>query len=149
MSSSYSNGSPSGRHRDSRDGTALMDNALAMAASLAAGRKQALAAKLHEAASATRDFGDSLDELPNIRGYIEEAADAIEGFGAYVEDAELGDMVDDAESFARRRPIITFGFMLLAGVAVSRMVQSHGTPSLPRSRGGAARSSARRRRYDA
>ena len=113
------------RHAGS-DAQRLIDGALAMASSFADSRKDNVAIKLHEAADATYDFGRSLDDLPHVRGYIEEAANALAGLGDYVADAEIANMLDDVQSFARRRPALAFGAALLAGVAASRLMQSDG-----------------------
>jgi hypothetical protein len=97
-----------------------------MAASFADSRKDNVAIKLHEAADATYDFGQSLRDLPHVRGYIEEAANALAGIGDYVAEADIAHLIDDVQAFARRRPALTFGAALLAGVAASRMIQSDG-----------------------
>ena len=66
------------------DAQRLIDGAIAMAASFADGRRENVAVKLREAADATYDFGQSLDDLPHMRGYVEEAAHALAGLSDYV-----------------------------------------------------------------
>ena len=104
----------------------MIDGAMALAASFADGRKEKVAIKLREAADVTYDFGQSLDDLPHMRGYVEEAAHALAGLSDYVADVDIANMVDDLQSFARRRPALAFGAALLAGVAASRLIQSDG-----------------------
>jgi hypothetical protein len=106
------------------DAQRLIDAAIAMAANFADSRKDRVAIRLHEASDATYDFGQSLDGLPHVRGYIEEAANALAGLGDYVADADIANLLDDVQSFARRRPAVAFGTALLAGVAASRLLQS-------------------------
>jgi hypothetical protein len=113
-------------HNLRSDTQRMIDGAMALAASFAGGRKEKVAIKLREAADATYDFGQSLDDLPHMRGYVEEAAHALAGLGDYVADVEIANMVDDLQSFARRRPALAFGAALLAGVAASRLIQSDG-----------------------
>ncbi len=114
----------------------LIDGALAMASSFAGARKESVAIKLQEAADATYDFGQSLDDLPYMRGYVEEAAHALAGLGDYIADVEITNMFDDLQTFARRRPALAFGAALLAGVAASRLMQSDGSGRRNRVRGG-------------
>ncbi len=106
------------------DAQRFIEGAMAMASSFADSRKDNIAIKLHEAADATYDFGQSLNDLPHVRGYIEEAANALASLGDYVADAEITNMFDDAQAFTRRRPAMAFGAALLAGVAASRFLQS-------------------------
>ena len=109
-----------------------------MAAAFADGRRGNVAVKLREAADATYDYGQSLDDLPHLRGYVEEAAHALAGLGDYVSDVEITNMFDDLQSFARRRPALAFGAALLVGVAASRLMQSdgRGLRQQPGARGG-------------
>ncbi len=123
---------PTARHASKRspnmrsDTQRMIDGAMALAASFAGGRKEKVAIKLREAAGATYDFGQSLDDLPHMRGYVEEAAHALAGLSDYVADVEIANMFDDLQSFTRRRPALAFGAALLAGVAASRLIQSDG-----------------------
>lgn len=123
MAASTRQSSPRSRRAGS-DAHRIIEGMLAMAASYADGRKDSVAIKIHEAADATHDFAQSLRDLPHVREYVEEAADALAGFGDYVADAEVGDMFVDVRSFARRRPALAFGAALLAGVAAARFIQS-------------------------
>jgi hypothetical protein len=121
-----------------------IDTAIAIAANFADSRKDRLAIRLHEASDATYDFGQSLDGLPHVRGYIEEAANALSGLGDYVAEADIADLLDEVQSFARRRPAIAFGTALLAGVAASQLLQAdRRTPQ--RRRRGASRTAKRGR----
>ena len=128
------------------DAQRLIEGAIAMASSFADSRKDNVAIKLHEAADATYEFGRSLDDLPHVRGYIEEAANALAGLGDYVADADISNMFDDVQSFTRRRPALAFGAALLAGVAASRFLQSDGNrASLRRGKGNGSKRRGRAR----
>jgi hypothetical protein len=80
---------------------------------------------------AAHDFGKTLDDLPHLREYVEEASAAIEELGNYVEQAGIREMFDEARNYARQRPLITLGAGLAAGIAASQLLAS-----APRSRSG-------------
>ena len=55
---------------------------------------------------------------------VEEMARRADDLGEYLQSAEAARMLDDVERFARRRPWLTAGAGVLAGVAVSRFVKA-------------------------
>ena len=56
--------------------------------------------------------------------YIERAADRIEEFSSRLRDRELGDLMRDAEQFARRQPAVFIGAAFLVGVLAARFLKS-------------------------
>ncbi len=110
-----SSGSRNGSHR-------IFDDVLALAGTLARGRKDLGADKLHSLASSTRDFAASMTDLPNLRVHVASAADSLESLSDYVMHTEIEQMVGDAGTFARRHPIATFAATIAAGVAASRLM---------------------------
>jgi hypothetical protein len=108
-------GSHNGSHR-------IFDDVLALAGTLARGRKDFGADKLHSLASSTRDFAASMTDLPNLRVHVATAADSLESLSDYVMHTEIEQMVGDAGTFARRHPFATFAATVAAGLAVSRFM---------------------------
>jgi ElaB/YqjD/DUF883 family membrane-anchored ribosome-binding protein len=140
------------RHRTStrsRQGTtdaqALLNGALSMASSVADYQKESLASTIHQAAEATYEYGQSLDNLPYMRDYVEEAAHLLDNVGDYVEQADVRNLWHDVGSFARRRPAATLGVAVLTGLIAGQLLQSmsirqqNGSRPTVRSRGRSAR----------
>ena len=133
-----SNGSHNGSRR-------IFDDVLALAGTLARGRKDLGADKLQSLASSTRDFAASMADLPNLRVHVATAADSLESLSDYVMHTEIEQMVGDAGTFARRHPFATFAATIAAGVAVSRFMWQQPTFAKSRSNrrsAGASRSAA-------
>lgn len=111
-----------------RKGTAnrLFEDALSLASTLAASRKRAGADKIVEFAEATRHFGESLNDFPQLRAYSDTAADNLDDLADYVARTEIPDMLDDLAGFARRQPVATLTLGVAAGLAVTQLM--HGWP---------------------
>jgi hypothetical protein len=131
-----SNGSLSGSHR-------IFDDVLALAGTLARGRKDLGADKLQSLASSTRNFAASMADLPNLKVHVATAADSLESLSDYVMHTEIEQMVGDAGTFARRHPFATFAATIAAGVAVSRFIWQQ--PTFAKSRSNPRGSGASRR----
>ena len=100
----------------------IFDDVLALAGTLARGRKDMGADKLHSLASLTREYAASMTDLPNLRVQVASAADSLEGVADYVMHTEIEQMVGDAGTFARRHPLATLAVTVAAGVAASRLM---------------------------
>ena len=130
------NSSHNGSHR-------IFDDVLALAGTLARGRKDFGAEKLNSLASSTRDFAASMTDLPNLRVHVATAADSLESLSDYVMHTEIEQMVGDAGTFARRHPFATFAATVAAGVAVSRFMWQQ--PTFSKSQSNRRSASASRR----
>lgn len=100
----------------------IFDDVLALAGTLARGRKDLGADKLHSLASLTREYAASMTDLPNLRVQVASAADSLEGVADYVMHTEIEQMVGDAGTFARRHPLATLAVTVAAGMAASRLM---------------------------
>ncbi len=100
----------------------IFDDVLALAGTLARGRKDMGADKLHSLASLTREYAASMTDLPNLRVQVASAADSLEGVADYVMHTEIEQMVGDAGTFARRHPLATLAVTVAAGMAASRLM---------------------------
>ena len=98
----------------------IVDDVLALAATLARSRKDYGADKLQMLAQSTRDFASSLADMPNLRVQMATAADSLEGLSDYVMHTEVEQMVHDAGTFARRHPLATLGITVASGIVASR-----------------------------
>lgn len=120
----------------------LFDDALSLASTLAESRKRAGADKIVEFAEATRHFGETLDDFPQLRAYSDTAADNLDGLADYIAATDIPDMLDDFAGFARRQPVATLTLGVAAGLAVTQLM--HGWPVPVKRRPSAGRGRKRR-----
>ena len=130
------NGSQNGTHR-------IFDDVLALAGTLARGRKDLGAEKLHSLASSTREFAASMTDLPYLRLQVTSAAESLEGLSEYVMHTEIEQMAGDAGTFARRHPLTTLAVTVAAGIAAGRFMRKQPVSTAGSRRGrGSQRSAA-------
>jgi hypothetical protein len=103
-----------------------LDDALSLASTLADSRKLAGADRIVELASATREFGASLNDFPQLRRYSDQAAESLDDLADYIARTEIPDMLDDFAGFAKRQPVATLTLGVAAGLAFTQLV--HGWP---------------------
>jgi hypothetical protein len=103
----------------------IFDDVLALAGTLARGRKDLGADKLHSLAALTREYAASMTDLPNLRVQVASAAEGLEDVADYVMHTEIEQMVGDAGTFARRHPLATLAVTVAAGMAASRLMYRH------------------------
>jgi hypothetical protein len=94
--------------------------------------KQEAATTLSTVASTLLQSGMQLrDDQQNMAGeYVERAARQIERAANYVQNADLRQMVDEVEHFARRRPALFVGSAFAAGLLAARFLKSSRTTQL-------------------
>ena len=122
----------------------IFDDVLALAGTLAQGRKDVGADKLHSLASLTRDYAASMTDLPNLRVQVASAADSLEGVADYVMHTEIEQMIGDAGTFARRHPLATLAVTVAAGMAASRLMYRQPVSAASRRKASPRRGSASR-----
>ncbi len=82
-------------------------------------------------ARAVRQSTQSLrdNQQDTVAQYVEQAADRIEQFSSRLRDRDLGDLMRDADRFARRQPAIFIGAAFMVGVLAARFFKSSGNGS--------------------
>ena len=101
----------------------IFDDVLALAGTFARGRKDYGADKLHSLAESTRDFATSMTDVPNLRVQMASAGESLENLAEYVMHTNIDNMLEDAGTFARRRPLTALTMTIIAGLAVSRFIR--------------------------
>ena len=86
------------------------------------------------ASAVSRAVRQSTQSLRNnqqdtVAQYVEQAADRIEQFSSRLRDRDLGDLMRDADRFARRQPAIFIGAAFMVGVLAARFFKSSGNGS--------------------
>jgi hypothetical protein len=126
-------------------GQRMFGDVLSMASTVAESRKHMAAARLSELANATRNFTNTVEDLPYLRDYTDAAARRIDEFADYVDRTDVPEMLDDIASFAKRQPVATLALGLAAGLVTTQLMRGSGM--LKTTRGGSrSRGSNRSRR---
>jgi ElaB/YqjD/DUF883 family membrane-anchored ribosome-binding protein len=90
-----------------------------------------------EAASGIQTFGEQLralsegrpDEAGRAGELAQQLADRVQSLGSRLEQRGYQGVIQDVESFARRRPVVFLGLAAAAGFAVSRLAQAATGPN--------------------
>ena len=102
------------------------DTARDKAESAASRQKMKATGQLESISSALRQTSGSLRDTDQgtIADYAERAAQQVDRLSEYVRTRSLGDLIDEAEQFARREPALFLGGAFLIGIAGSRFLKS-------------------------
>lgn len=87
-------------------------------------RKDKAVETMGNVASAIRDTSDKLKGVGPLGDVAGRAADGIEKVADFFEDKQIGDVVRDVESFARREPALFIGAAFALGVIGGRFLKS-------------------------
>ena len=88
--------------------------------------KSTAADALHDVADALHQTGDSLiqDDHDAFGQYAQQAAHQIDQFQSAIRDKSVGQLLDEAERFARREPGLFVGGAFLLGIAGARFLKA-------------------------
>lgn len=87
--------------------------------------KDVVTDRAHDVASAIREAGDKLgDKESALPKYATQAADQVERLSRYVKSHNLGELVGDVETFARKEPVIFLGGAFAVGLVAARFIKS-------------------------
>ncbi|HET7237698.1 MAG TPA: hypothetical protein VFI76_01640 [Terrimicrobiaceae bacterium] len=89
-------------------------------------QKESLAQKVDQYAEALRLASERLrsDEGNMLAGPAQKAADRLDGMSGYLREKQLPDVLDDLESYARRKPEVVFGGLFVVGLAAARFLKA-------------------------
>jgi len=94
-------------------------------------QKRRAAAELTGVAGSIRETAGQLEQGPlggtGVTAYVEAAADGAETVARYLDERDLGDLVDDAADVVRRQPRWFVGGLFVAGLAMARFVKASQT----------------------
>lgn len=95
--------------------------------SFAEERKSEAARSVAGIAHSVRDSGRSFDDRPNIKAFLDSAADGLEDLAGTIETRTFAEFFDEAEAFARRAPVTVAVATFAAGFLLSRFVKASGS----------------------
>lgn len=107
----------------------VTDQAKQAAQSQLAVRKDQTAHGLNTVASAVHDMGDKLrqnSQTSSYAQYADEAANQIQRFSGYLRNHDVREIVDQAEDWMRRDPMIALGGAFVLGLVAARFLKSSG-----------------------
>lgn len=106
-------------------GMQVTDQVREQASNRLSSQKDRAAGGLHSMADAIKKTGDQLQEQnPSIAQFTSSAADRIEQFAGRLETEDIGQLMDDVERFARRRPALFLGGTFALGLLAARFLKS-------------------------
>jgi len=80
---------------------------------------------LQSVAQAIRSTGDQpRQEQPQVAGFADTAASQVDRFAGRIRTSSPGDMIAEAEQFARRQPAVFLGGALLLGAIAARFLKA-------------------------
>jgi hypothetical protein len=90
------------------------------------GKRDAVTTAMSNFAEATRQVAQTMRDRDDatIARYTESVADQVEGLALYVESLEPGKVIRDIEATARRQPLLFYGGLFVAGLALSRFLRA-------------------------
>ena len=95
----------------------------------ATGQKRNTADTIEDVAHMLREAGENFPDKRNLKGIIDQAASTLEDVSHSVRSKSFSDIYEDAESFARRRPVATAMGAAAVGLLGARCVKSSSTKS--------------------
>ena len=107
----------------------VTDQAKQAAQSQLAVRKDQTAHGLNTVASAVHDMGDKLRQNSQTSAYAQvtdQAANQIQRFSGYLRNHDVHEIVDQAENWMRRDPMIALGGAFVLGLVAARFLKSSG-----------------------
>jgi ElaB/YqjD/DUF883 family membrane-anchored ribosome-binding protein len=106
----------------------LREQAKESAKSAAAGQTSRAGHALGTAAEAFRETGRNLREkdMNMMANLADRTAERMQDISGYLLENEIDDLIDDAEEFVRRRPVLSISGAFFAGVVLSRFLKASG-----------------------
>jgi F0F1-type ATP synthase membrane subunit b/b' len=89
-------------------------------------QKSRVGAEIQTYSAAARQAAERLEgeSDANLAQYVSTAADRLDRLGSRIQERDVGQLVDDVEEIARRRPEVFFGGLFVAGLAVARFLKA-------------------------
>jgi len=130
-----SNAAEDVRYKAEETASTLVDQAQQVASAQANSQMTRAASLLDGVAQSLYETSTSMrEQQPQIASVADQAASRVEGFSSYLRDHDMNDVVRDAESYARREPLIFLGAAFAVGFIAARFLKA----SSPNNGGSAA-----------
>ena len=87
-------------------------------------RKQGAAQSVADVANALREVNRSFEDRPQIKAFVDSAADGLDDLAGSIRDRSVAEIYSDVEEVLRRRPAVVAAASLVAGFFVARFIKS-------------------------
>ncbi len=87
-------------------------------------RKDSAAQSVEDIASSLRESGSAFDDRPNVKAFVDSAAEGLESLAEEIRDRSFAELYADVEEFARRRPTAFAAAAGIAGFMLARFLKS-------------------------
>ena len=89
-------------------------------------QKEHIGSEIRTYSAAARRAGERLESESdtNLSGYVSSAADQLDRLATRLQERDLGELIDDVEEMARRRPEVFYGGMFVAGLVGARFLKA-------------------------
>jgi hypothetical protein len=105
-------------------GYAFVNSARDRAADYVERRKESAVQSIDDVAHTLRESSETFDDRPNIRLFIDSAADGLENLADEIRERSFVEVYSDMEQFARRRPAVFATAAGVAGFMLARFLKS-------------------------
>lgn len=110
---------------EARDaGYAFVNSARDRAADYVERRKESAVQSIDDVAHTLRESSETFEDRPNIRLFVDSAADGLESLADEIRDRSFVEVYSDLEQFARRRPAVFATAAGVAGFMLARFLKS-------------------------
>jgi len=109
----------------------VVDQAKQTATAQAQSQKDRAAQSIGTVAQALRQTGDQLrgqEQGAAVAQYVDRAADQVERFSGFLQNRDVGQIVNDVERYARRNPTLFVGGAFALGLLAARFLKSSSQP---------------------
>ena len=89
-------------------------------------QKERVGSEIETYSAAARRAAERLESESdtNLSSYVSSAADQLDRLATRVQERDLGELIDDVEEMARRRPEVFYGGMFVAGLVAARFLKA-------------------------
>ena len=89
-------------------------------------QKERVGSEIETYSAAARRAAERLESESdtNLSSYVSSAADQLDRLATRVQERNLGELIDDVEEMARRRPEVFYGGMFVAGLVAARFLKA-------------------------
>jgi hypothetical protein len=105
-------------------GRSFVESAMGQATDYVDRRKGDAAQSVEDIATSLRESGRAFDDRPNIKAFVDVAADGLEQLADSIRGREFADIYADIEEAARRRPVAVAAVSTIAGFMLARFLKS-------------------------
>ncbi len=113
--------------RASEEAEKLSSAARKYGAAFAQQRKAGTADTISDIAQNLRELSDKMSDRPNLLSIMENAADSLEDVADGIRTRSFSDLYNDAEAFARERPLTVAAGAAVVGLLAARFLKSSST----------------------